>query len=89
MANQEKKTDNKATKKKSGEGFFKKISRKLKDVFAELKKVTWPSLPKAIRSTCVVLVVVVIFTVAVTVVNLLFSGVLQTGLNAFLAWIAG
>ena len=32
-------------------------------------KVTWPTFPKVVKATCVVLVVVVIFTVVVTAIN--------------------
>ena len=46
-------------------GFFKKI----KDTFSEIKKVTWPTLPAVVKNTCVVLVVVLAFTVVVTGIN--------------------
>ena len=42
---------------------FVRMGRKLKETFSELKRVTWPSFPKVVRSTCVVLVV------AVTAIN--------------------
>ena len=45
------------------------MGRKLKETFSELKRVTWPSFPKVVRSTCVVLVVVVVFLVVVTAIN--------------------
>ena len=48
---------------------FVRMGRKLKEIFSELKRVTWPSLPKVVRGTCVVLVVVVAFTVIVTGIN--------------------
>ncbi len=48
---------------------FVRMGRKLKETFSELKRVTWPSFPKVVRSTCVVLVVVVVFLVAVTAIN--------------------
>lgn len=48
---------------------FVRMGRKLKETFSELKRVTWPSFPKVVRSTCDVLVVVVVFLVVVTAIN--------------------
>lgn len=55
---------------------FVRMGKKLKETFSELKRVTWPTFPKVVKATCVVLVVVVIFTVVVTGINY--------GLNALL-----
>ncbi len=49
--------------------FLVRAGRKLKETFSELKRVTWPSFPKVVRGTCVVLVVVIVFTVIVTGIN--------------------
>ena len=59
-------TANKDVKKP---GFFARMGKKMKEVFSELKRVTWPTFPKVVKSTCVVLVVVLIFTVVVTGIN--------------------
>ena len=57
----------KKAKKKSGKpGFFKRIGLKIKDVFSELKKVSWPSFSKVVKKTGVVLVVVLAFLVVIT-----------------------
>ena len=48
---------------------FVRIGKKFKETFSELKRVTWPSFPKVVKSTCVVLVVVLAFTVLVTGIN--------------------
>ena len=48
---------------------FVRMGKRLKDTFSELKRVTWPTLPKVVKSTCVVLVVVVAFTLVVTGIN--------------------
>ena len=37
--------------------FFVRMGKKLKETFSELKRVTWPTFPKVVKSTCVVLVV--------------------------------
>ncbi len=59
------KNDNKAQKP----NIFVRMGRRLKETFSELKRVTWPTFPKVIKGTCVVLVVVAIFTVVVTAIN--------------------
>ena len=48
---------------------FVRMGRKLKEVFSELKKVTWPTLGKVVKATGVVLVVVVIFLVIFGAIN--------------------
>jgi len=48
---------------------FIRAGRKVKEVFSELKKVTWPTFPKILKGTVIVIVVVVVFTVAVTAVD--------------------
>ena len=45
------------------------MGRKLKETFSELKRVTWPSFPKVVKATCVVLVVVIVFLVVATAIN--------------------
>ena len=45
------------------------MGRKLKETFSELKRVTWPTFPKVVKATCVVLVVVISFTVVITAIN--------------------
>ena len=48
---------------------FVRMGRKLKETFSELKRVTWPTFPKVLKSTGVVLVVVLVFLVVVTGLN--------------------
>lgn len=45
---------------------FVRMGRKIREVFSELKKVSWPSFSKIVKSTGVVIVVVLIFVVVVT-----------------------
>lgn len=52
---------------------FVRMGRKIKETFSELKRVTWPTFPKIVKSTCVVLIVVVIFTLVVTGINQLLQ----------------
>ena len=45
---------------------FVRFGRKMKEVFSELKKVTWPTFPKVIKNTGVVLAVVLVFLLVIT-----------------------
>ena len=63
MANNQKNQDAKKP------NIFVRMGRKLKETFSELKRVTWPTFPKVVKSTCVVLVVVLAFLVVVTALN--------------------
>ena len=60
---------------------FVRMGRKIKEVFSELKRVTWPSFPKVLKSTGVVLAVAVVFLVVVTAINY--------GLDALLTLVTG
>ena len=42
----------KVTKKNTRPGFFKRMGMKIKDVFSELKKVSWPTFPGAKFQFC-------------------------------------
>lgn len=55
---------------------FVRIGRKIKETFLELKRVTWPSFGKAVKSTGVVIAIVLIFTVIVTGINYGFNALL-------------
>ncbi|MCL1900959.1 MAG: preprotein translocase subunit SecE [Firmicutes bacterium] len=52
---------------------FVRLGRKIKEVFAELKKVTWPTFGKTVAQTGIVLVVVLFFLVIITGVSVGFS----------------
>ncbi|MGN0813387.1 MAG: preprotein translocase subunit SecE [Candidatus Coproplasma sp.] len=54
-----------------------RMGRKIKEVFSELKRVTWPSFGKVVKATGVVLVVVLIFTVIVTGINFGLQALLE------------
>ena len=53
------KKENKKTQKK--EGFFRKIGRKFKEMWSELKKITWPDAKTVAKNTGIVLFVVLVF----------------------------
>ncbi|MBR1983853.1 MAG: preprotein translocase subunit SecE [Clostridia bacterium] len=56
----------KPKKKDKKPGFFKRMGAKIKDIFSELKKVSWPTFPKVVKQTGVVLVVVLAFLVVIS-----------------------
>jgi preprotein translocase SecE subunit len=60
-----KQKDVKKVKKNKKPNIFKRIGAKLKDVFSELKKVSWPSFAKVVKQTGIVLVVVLVFLVVI------------------------
>lgn len=45
------------------------LGKKIKDVFSELKRVTWPTFPKVLKATGVVLAVVLVFLAVATGIN--------------------
>ena len=61
-----------------------RMGRKLKETFSELKRVTWPTFPKVLKATGVVLVVVLAFLVVVTGINFFLQWLLDliTGIGA-------
>lgn len=67
----EKKTK-KADKNKKP-NIFVRFGRKVKETFSELKRVTWPTFPAALKATGVVLGIVVVFLIITTGVNSLFA----------------
>ena len=75
--NVEKKSNKKDKDKNKKPNFFVRIGRKFKETFSELKRVSWPTLPQALKATGVVLVIVLIFLVVVTGVNYGFSELLK------------
>ena len=50
----------KSNKKNKKPGFFARIGAKCKDVFSELKKVSWPSFGKVVKQTGIVIAVVLV-----------------------------
>lgn len=58
-----------AKEKEKKPNVFVRMGRKLKETFSELKRVTWPTFPKVLKATGVVLVVVLAFLVVVTGIN--------------------
>lgn len=76
---QEKPADKKTKKvdKNKKPNIFVRIGRKLKETFSELKRVTWPTFPQALKATGVVLAIVIVFLIITTGVNYGFSALLQ------------
>mgnify|MGYP003305842303 CR=1 FL=1 len=49
---------------------FVRMGRKLKEVFSEIKKVTWPTFDKVVKQTGVVIGVVLLFFVVILLMDL-------------------
>ncbi len=56
---------------------FVRFGRKVKEIFSELKKVTWPSFGKVVKTTGVVLLLVLAFAVVFTAINTGLAALLQ------------
>lgn len=67
----------KKTDKNKKPNIFVRMGRKIKETFSELKRVSWPSFGKALKSTGVVLAIVLAFIVVTTGVNVGFSELLK------------
>ncbi len=71
-------TDKKAVAKKSDSGKKRfNLVKTFKDMWAELKKVTWPSRKDLIRQSTVVIVFVLILTVVVGLMDYVLSNLLR------------
>ena len=67
-----------ATKTKNKKpSWFRRAGAKIKEVFSELKRVTWPSFTTVLKTTGVVLVIVLVFLAVVTGVDALLSFLLK------------
>jgi preprotein translocase subunit SecE len=54
-----------------------RISRYLKEVRAEIRKVTWPSRQEVLRLTAIVIVVLVLMSAFMAIVDFAFSRLMQ------------
>lgn len=59
----------KTNTKEKRPNIFVRMGRKLKEVFSELKRVSWPTFGKVLKATGAVLLVVSIFTLLFTGIN--------------------
>ena len=66
---EEKKVVKKDKKPNAVVRFFKWIGRKFKEMFSELKKVTWPDFAKVMKQTGIVIGVVFVFLFVVTLID--------------------
>ena len=60
-----------ATKTKNKKpSWFRRVGAKIKETFSELKRVTWPKFGTVVKTTGVVLVIVLAFLIVVSAVDL-------------------
>ena len=83
---QEKEKDSKDKKKVKKEFFLKRfgkwIAKKFRELGAELRKVTWPTFPKVVKQTGIVISVVVFFLVIVFAIDLGLSQLYKIFIDA-------
>ena len=60
---------NASKNKKKKPSWFKRAGAKIKETFSELKRVSWPKFGTVVKTTGVVLVIVLAFLVVVTAVD--------------------
>ncbi len=71
MKEKTKKVETKKVQQKNKKpNFFVRIGKKIKEVFSEIKKVSWPPFNKVVKQTGVVIGVVAIFLVVITLMDL-------------------
>lgn len=62
--------EKKVQPKNKKDNIFKRFGKKIKEVFSEIKKVSWPSWDKVLKQTAVVFGVVILFLVVITLMDL-------------------
>lgn len=62
--------------------FFRWFGKKMKEMWSELKNVTWPKMPKVIKQTGVVLGVILIFLILITAIDAGFGELLRVLVGA-------
>ena len=80
MKKEQKVVEKKEVKKANGAkkpNVFKRLWTKIKEVFSELKKVTWPSFGKILKQTGVVIAVVLVFLIAIGIMDFGLSELLK------------
>ena len=76
-ADKKKEKAQKKSKKDKKPGFFARLGGKFKDVFSELKKVTWPSFKKTMKQTGMVISVVALFMLVTLGIDSLLNWILK------------
>lgn len=57
--------------------WIKSVGKKIKEMFSEVKKVTWPKFPKVIQQTGVVLGVILVFLILVSAIDFGFQALIR------------
>ena len=76
--------EKKVQPKTKKENIFKRFFKKIKEVFSEIKKVSWPTPGKVVKQTSVVIGVSLLFLIVITLMDLGLSWLLGllTGIGA-------
>ena len=75
--------EKKVQRKSDKPNIFKRIGKKLKEVFSEIKKVSWPDKNKVIKQTAVVIGVVLCFMVVLLLIDLGLGELLKLLTSSF------
>lgn len=75
--NKQKVETKKVSAKNKKPNLFVRIGKKFKEVFSEIKKVSWPTFAKVVKQTGIVLGVVACFVVVITLFDLGLEALLK------------
>jgi len=75
--NVKQKENKKKVNKNKKPNIFVRFGRKMKDVFSELRHVSWPSFGKVVKNTGIVLAVVLLFLIVITAFDYGLSALLS------------
>ncbi len=68
-----KKTEKPSAKKAKKPNLFKRIGKWFRDIFNEIKKITWPTMRQTLKNTLIVIVMVLVVGVYIWVLDLLLG----------------
>ena len=77
VKNEKEDTQTQKTAPKKVKKTKKSLGRRFKEIFSELKKVSWPTFAKVVKQTGVVLVVVLCFLVIIGLTDVILSTLLN------------
>ena len=66
--------------------FLRRAGAKIKETFSELKRVTWPKFGTVVKTTVVVLVIVIAFLLILTCADVVLTGLLGLLTNGMWNW---
>ena len=83
MANEKNEKKEVAKKKAKGPGLFARIGKFFREVFGEVKKVSWPTRAETLKKTGIVIVCVIVVGIIVWIFDGIASSVIDALLSLF------